>query len=263
MQLVQRRPGVVLGPLLQPDLLGRVGQPLLGELVHLLVLRVGLVGEQVAQPVDQAEVLVEHPALVRVDVGRRQLRAGQRDRDGLAVGGDRDRVVAELAEVHVRVDRADREEDRPLALDRVRQELGVLLDVDDHLVLPGGRVVLGQVAHGGQHGRPAAVAFLAAERPVRQPGEPEQRQQRHQQHDDHADHGADHTAADLARDPGRSAAGDPARLGVGVAGHPGLLAADGALLSLTRSAVRPNGRAVRPCLPNRPHPSRTGRHGLA
>ena len=52
-----------------------------------------------------------------------------------------------------------------------------------HLVLPGRRVVFGQVAHGGQHRRPAAVALLAAERPVRQPRQPEQRQQRDEQHD--------------------------------------------------------------------------------
>ena len=102
-----------------------------------------------------------------------------------AIAGDRDGVVVELREVHRRVHVADADEERPLA-EQLGRQPGVLLEVDDHLEVAAGGVVLVQVAERLHHRGPAAVDGLARER-VRERGQQvAQRGNAHRGHDEQA-----------------------------------------------------------------------------
>jgi hypothetical protein len=103
---------------------------------------------------------------VEVELGLAERCRRQLERDTLAVVRDVDGAVLEATKVDARVDRADRHEEHPLALDLARDEARILLDVDDHLEVAARSAEVAQILDRLEDGRAGAIDRLRAERIV-------------------------------------------------------------------------------------------------
>ena len=140
-----------------------VPQLVLREHVELLLAR-RVVLEDRGHAIDQAAVAVVDVAARRVDACREDLRMRQLEADCAPVVRDVHRVTLEPGEVDAGLDVADRDEQHTLAANRRRDEARVLLEVDDHLVVPRRRLEAAQILDRLQDDRAAAVDRLGAER---------------------------------------------------------------------------------------------------
>src|SRR6266704_3011871 len=183
---LQRGAGVLLRSHDQVALLRGGLDPPVGELVE-LALAVGVVGDDRAQPVEDAPFPRGHVARVRVDAHLAEGGLRQGDLGAAPVLGHLDRALVDPREVHLGVDTAGGDEQRPLALDERRHEAGVLLQVDDQLEVGGRGLVDAQVLQRQQQGRLAAVDRPGAEgigqrRPPGGEAQQRDRDQRDHQH---------------------------------------------------------------------------------
>src|SRR6266542_2796354 len=153
---LQRGAGVLLRSRDQVALLRGGLDPPVGELVE-LALAVRVVGDNRAQPVEDAPLPRGHVARVRVDAHLAEGGLRQGDLGAAPVLRHLDRALVDPREVHLGVDTAGGDEQRALALDERRHEAGVLLQVDDQLEVGGRGLVDAQVLQRQQQGRLAAV----------------------------------------------------------------------------------------------------------
>src|SRR6266542_3566671 len=223
---LQRGAGVLLRSRDQVALLRGGLDPPVGELVE-LALAVRVVGDNRAQPVEDAPLPRGHVARVRVDAHLAEGGLRQGDLGAAPVLRHLDRALVDPREVHLGVDTAGGDEQRALALDERRHEAGVLLQVDDQLEVGGRGLVDAQVLQRQQQGRLAAVDRPGAEGMGQRRPPGGEAQQRHQDQRDHQHQRA--RAHEQTGEPAPSARG---------CGRRALLAAASRVPPGSRSSVR-------------------------